>query len=105
MKIRQGFVSNSSSSSFVLWGVSSYDVDMDRDAIENFTYGEKKIAGLQVSSGIESDGFFVGGSPTSMRDDETLLQFKQRIVDMLAKADICVTASDIQFHHEAGYNG
>ena len=111
MRIRNGFVSNSSSASFVLWGIcNDKKFEFTIDDMDEFTWGKNKIEGLKISSGIENyrqETQFIGFSPETMKNDETLLQFKQRIVDILVnKCNISgVTVDDIKFYADAGYNG
>ena len=85
MKIRNGFVSNSSSSSFCIMGVvlpEDFD-DESWDELDNKCY-QRREEGKIVKSQWGIDEYYecklVGASPEDMKDDETLIQFKERIV-------------------------
>ena len=117
MKIRADFVSNSSSSSFVLWGVS-FDTDnlveKLRDAglvparpddgedhvnedIEEFL-DSRKIPYDEYVFGYDDNFIAFGLSPTCMKDDEALKEFKARIVDRLKSYGIPVDGpSQVEF--------
>lgn len=109
MKIRADFVSNSSSSSFVLWGVS-FDTDnlveKLRDAglvptrpddgedhvnedIEEFL-DSRKIPYDEYVFGYDDNFIAFGLSPTCMKDNETLKEFKVRVADRLKSYGIFV---------------
>jgi hypothetical protein len=91
MKIRNGFVSNSSSSSFLIYGVA-----VDRSELEGML-DEKGIgdvwefhtvaeeAGLEAHFPDGYDSVYFGLSWDDVRDDETGAQFKQRVVESLKK--------------------
>lgn len=110
MKIRSGFVSNSSSSSFCILGIKMpLDVDeMDGDVVST-----------EWGIGDYYDMTFVGACPEQMTDDETLAQFKQRVSDDINKTakkvheeeelegefeDVC-TPSDLRWYTDGGYEG
>ena len=83
MKIRNGFVSNSSTTSFCIVGTYKDGLDWE---FEEELYAQ----GSNLSSyGNEwSGGRYVGLSIHQMKDEETLVQFKERAKIALAEAGI-----------------
>ena len=51
------------------------------------------------------DQQLIGMGPSQMKDDETLLQFKQRIVDEFKKCEININVDDLSWHIDGGYDG
>ena len=117
MKIRYDFVSNSSSSSFVLWGIS-YDTDelaeklraaglvpeesggeeRSATACINAFLNDKKIPYDEYVFGYDDNYIAFGLSPAEMKDNEILKEFKVRIVDKLKSYGIYVDGpSKIEF--------
>jgi hypothetical protein len=77
MKTRQGFVSNSSTTSFLIYGV---EVDSDSvDALADTT-------GLEDFYGGDCGGDFIGRSWGEVGDDQTGGEFKAEVEAAVAKA-------------------
>jgi hypothetical protein len=99
MKVRKGFVSNSSSTSFVIYGVSLPEGKED----DYYDLLSDDPVGLNIFYP-EYDGIYIGKSWSSIKDDETGLQFKQsvenRLKELLGNQDVkCST------YEEGYYNG
>jgi hypothetical protein len=77
MKIRQGFVSNSSSSSFCIYGacVSDHFCEDEIEEMENKISAE----GFEVHYMCDYGGIYVGRDWSSVKDDETGAQFKTSV--------------------------
>jgi len=99
VKVRNGLVSNSSTSSFCIYGTVIKSEEYEKIDWKNFP------AGFREYSMPDWDGreYAIGRNWTSVRDDETGAQFKQNVRDTLNKLldreiDCCTV-------EEAWYNG
>lgn len=104
MKIRSGFVSNSSSSSFCILGV---EVDNETyDKVNDLPYDKRTSSTLDTETSISYEGqYYLGYNPGKMSDGETLSQFKDRIVTEAAKLGITINKNDLDWIVDGGYNG
>lgn len=117
MKIRYDFVSNSSSSSFVLWGISydTYELveklrvaglvpsesgceEKSATAYINAFLDDKKIPYDEYVFGYDDNYIAFGLSPAEMKDNETLKEFKTRVIDRLKSYGLPMEGSgDVEF--------
>ena len=82
MKIRQGFVANSSSSSFLIYGTCLDTDTKDKDGNKINQYRTDIDKDLSISLHGRGDGYsgtYLGMSWDCVGDDETGSQFKARI--------------------------
>ena len=97
MKIRTGFVSNSSSSSFCIVGISVQDgelsdlFDVGEECYEfedYYKFAYKCLKDLDEHYGIYdyADSMIVGKKITRMKGDQTLNDFKKEIFEQLKQA-------------------
>ena len=113
MKIRNGFVSNSSTTSFCIYGLclSSNQIGLVQekhgvDDLDDLTWGEKKLdTCLEFHYGQCGDQY-AGCGWEHMGPDETSSQFKERISKALTDLlGVDVTIDMCGFHEESWYNG
>ena len=134
MKIRQGFVSNSSSSSFCIFGIaldldSSFPskiqedilAELDKYSIEKYEVSFKELFedddGCAIELAVEKTGLWsnynsdfgtiwIGREYSSIKDDETGREFKDRVLLDLGKVftDDAIE-SNRGTYEESWYNG
>jgi hypothetical protein len=84
MKVRHGFVSNSSTTSFCIVGISyPYPIVVN---LQDEEYEEDEfphVKGLEQHRHYDGCCGYIGVDIDKMQDDETLLQFKQKALEKL----------------------
>jgi len=98
LKIRIGFVSNSSSESFLIYGAMVKDEDMTDEVYEQLRGGE-----LEIEHRPDYEERYIGKSWDSIKDDQTGKEFKDDIQAKITK----IFGADVKCgtHSEAWYNG
>jgi hypothetical protein len=152
MKMKSDFVTNSSSCSFVAWGITMYmsdikekygarifsilkeqeqkakdakakergafmivatapDVDKLKEEYKEFMEGDTRydeiedaFVGLELESLPDEDDVMIGVSPFSMKDDQTLAQFKQEICDKFKYVGIEIKPEELGAIEESWEN-
>jgi hypothetical protein len=108
MKIRASFVSNSSSTSFCIYGTrieSSELCDLlkidpeEVDSVFDRVYDLARKLDLDVYAGSDDGLYYIGESFTTIGDNETGLQFKVRVKAQIEKL-LGSSGYDLGIHEE-----
>ncbi len=105
MKIRNGFVSNSSSSSFCLLGVYLNEITGSTDKLAEDGFEDKTFLIMEYAINEEDGNHSYGLEPNKIPDDKTLSQVKDEIVDEFARLGFTILKRDVGFIHDGGYEG
>lgn len=87
MKIRNGFVSNSSSSSFLMYGLYIDNDELNCSSEQFYNKLEEMVSGtcLDHESSDYYEGAYIGTSWSHVKDDETGHEFKERVLAGFSK--------------------
>jgi hypothetical protein len=92
MKIRQGFVSNSSSTSFCIYGVRLTDNDLVKD---DDLWRKAQMVGLESHLDYDGSAVYLGRAFKNISDNETGADFKatakSRIENLIGREVTCST--------------
>lgn len=83
MKIRSGFVSNSSSSSFCIYGVVLKSTEIPEN--KKNKWAEPIIGELEFHHCYEDDIYYIGRPWCDIKDNETGAEFRKSVEDTLEK--------------------
>jgi hypothetical protein len=100
MKVRMGFVSNSSSTSFCIFGIVVSESQLDCRQI--------KDRSLKACRGIDElyGEYAVGTHPDNLDVNKTIAQHRIEMAEKLSKAmGYQVEPTDIKFYSDGGYEG
>jgi len=101
MKTRPGFVSNSSTTSFCIYGAKTF---VDEENYDGDLYTELGKVGLDTHYS-EWDGHYIGASWDTIGEDETGAQFKQRVEEEVMKIDPSLEPNAFGTYEEAYRDG
>jgi hypothetical protein len=111
MKIRNGFVSNSSSSSFIITGInfSVHSDDLDDKFRHDLEECEDEMWEVFDKYGIEyvgdEDGEYIGIATNFTDETRTIKQLKEEAFNKLKKVFKKLDYSQIDFFYGSTYNG
>ena len=101
MKTRIGFVSNSSTTSFCIYGIRTEDEKI-KEIIENIDYLKLREFGISTYSHYDEGATFIGRSFHAIRDDETGLEFKNN-TKLILKELLKENVDDQCFIYQEGW--
>ena len=100
MKIRYGFVSNSSSTSFCIYGIYFYGGREDKEKL----YEAADEAKLFVHNDQDCDGLYIGREWSTIGDSETGSDFKLGVEQLIDKLPI-IEGKECSTYDVGWYNG